>query len=151
MNVWVTHSAVISLHDFSITLLLRWFIIIRRFVQLLLDSKFTIKLMNIFCQILFSTDKGFNKPCWQFFQLLFIQHLSQFLQNVQTFCSILSQKNCLNKRTSVTFLFECSVIVKSYVYWISSVQRDSEISTQHLLQKSSVTGLQWDWRLIDNF
>jgi len=71
------------------------------------------------------------------FQLLFIQHLSQFWQNVQTFYSILSQKNSHNKRTSVTSLFECSVIVESCVYWISSVQRGFENSTQCLLWKSS--------------
>ena len=128
MNVWVTYSAVISLHNFSITFLLRWSVIIRRFVQFSLNSRFTTKSMNIFCQILFSTDRGFKKPCQWLFQLLFIQHLSQFLQNVQTFCNILSQKNCLNNRTSVTFLSECSVIIKSCVYWISSVWRDFEIS-----------------------
>ncbi len=137
MNVWATHSAVIFLHNFSIILLLRQSVIIRRFVQLSLDSRFTTKLMNIFCQIHSDTDKGFKKPCQWSFQLLFIWHLSQFQQNVQTFCSISGQKNCCDKRASVTFLFECSVIVKSCVYWISSVQRSSENSTQCLLQKSS--------------
>jgi len=38
---------------------------------------------------------------------------------------------------SVTFLSECSVIVESCVYWISSAQRSSENSTQCLSQKSS--------------
>jgi len=117
--------------------LLKQSVIIRRFIQLLLDSKFTIKLMNIFCQICFSTDKGFKKPCQQSFQLLFIQHLSQFQQNVQTFCSILSQKNCHDKRASVIFLLKCSVIVELCVYWISSVQRSFKNDTQCLLQKSS--------------
>ncbi len=93
--------------------------------------------MNIFCQICFNTDKGFKKPCQRSFQLLFIWHLLQFQQNVQIFYSILSQKNCHDKRASVTFLFECSVIVKSCVYWISFVQRDFENDTQCLLQKSS--------------
>jgi len=140
-NVRVTYFAVISLHNFSITLLLRQSVIIRRFVQPLLDSRFTTKLMNIFCQILFNTDRGFKKPCQWFFQLLFIWHLSQFLQNVQTFCNILSQKNYLNKRISVTFLSECSVIIKSCVYWISFVQRNSEVDTQCLSQKSSFFSL----------
>jgi len=137
MNVWATHSAVIFLHSFSITLLLRQSVIIRRFVQPLLDSKSNTKSMNIFYQMHFSTDRGFKKPCQQSFQLLFIQHLLQFQQNVQTFYSILSQKNCHDKRASVTFLFECSAIVKLCVYWISSVQRGSEKDTQCLLWKSS--------------
>ncbi len=141
MNVWATHSAVIFLHNSSITLLLRQFVIIRRFVQLSLDGRFTTKLMNIFCQICFNTDKDFKKPCQQSFQLLFIQHLLQFQQNVQTFCSISGQKNCHDKRASVTFLSECSVIVESCVYWISLVQRDSENNTQCLLQKSSFSSL----------
>ncbi len=97
--------------------------------------------MNIFCQICFDTDKGFKKPCQQSFQLLFVWHLLQFWQNVQTFCSISSQKNCCDKRTSVTSLFECSVIVELCVYWISSVQRDSENSTQCLLWKSNFSSL----------
>ncbi len=121
MNVWVTHSAVISLHSFSITLLLKQSVIIRRFVQPSLDNRSTTKSMNIFCQIRFSTGKGFKKSCQRSFQLLFVQHLSQFWQDVQTFCSILSQKNCHNKRASVTFLFKCSVIVESCVYWISLI------------------------------
>jgi len=141
MNVWVTHSAVIFLHSFSIIFLLRQFIIIKRFVQLSLDSRFTTKSMNIFCQICSDTGRGFKKPCQQSFQLLFIQHLLQFQQNVQTFCSILSQKNCHNKRISVIFLSECSVIIESCVYWISSVWRGSENDTQHLLQKSSFSSL----------
>ncbi len=141
MNVWVTHSTVIFLHNFSITLLLRQFIIIKRFIQPSLDDRFTIKSMNIFHQILSDTGKGFKKPCQQSFQLLFVQHLSQFQQNVQTFCSISGQKNCYDKRASVTFLSECSVIVESCVYWISFVQRDSENSTQCLLQKSSFSSL----------
>jgi len=97
--------------------------------------------MNIFCQICSDMSKDFKKPCQQSFQLLFIQHLSQFQQNVQTFCSISSQKNIHDKRASVTFLFECSVIVKSCVYWISSVWRGFENSTQHLSQKSSFSSL----------
>ena len=137
MNVWVTHSAVIFLHDFSIIFLLRQSVIIRRFVQPSLNSKSTTKSMNIFCQICFNTGKGFKKPCQQSFQLLFVQHLSQFQQNVWTFCSISGQKNCHNNRASVTSLSECSVIVKSCVYWISLIQRDSDDSTQCLLQKSS--------------
>ncbi len=137
MNVWVTHSAVIFLHSFSITLLLRQSVIIKRFIQLSLDDKSTTKSINISYQICFNIDKGFKKPCQRSFQLLFIQHLFQFQQNVQIFCSILSQKNCCDKRASVTFLFECSVIVESCVYWISLVQRDSENSTQCLLWKSS--------------
>ncbi len=137
MNVWVTHSTVIFLHSFSIIFLLKQSVIIRRFVQPLLDGRFTTKSMNIFCQICSDTGKGFKKPCQQSFQLLFVQHLSQFWQNVQTFYSILGQKNCYNKKASVTSLFECSVIVESCVYWISSVQRDSENSTQCLLWKSS--------------
>ncbi len=141
MNVWVTHSAVIFLHSFSIIFLLKWSVIIRRFVQLSLDSRSTTKSMNIFCQIHFNTDWGFKKPCQWSFQLLFIQHLSQFQQNVQTFCSILSQKNCHNKRISVTFLSECSVIVELCVYWISFVWRDFENNTQHLSQKSSFSSL----------
>ncbi len=141
MNVWATHSAVIFLYNFSIISLLRQSVIIRRFIQPLLDSRSTTKSMNIFCQILFNTDRGFKKPCQQSFQLLFIWHLSQFQQNVQTFYSILSKKNCHNKRVSVTFLSECSVIVESCVYWISSVQRNSKNDTQHLLQKSSFFSL----------
>jgi len=54
MNVWVTHSAVIFLHSFSITLLLKQSVIIRRFIQSLLDDRSTTKLMNIFHQICFS-------------------------------------------------------------------------------------------------
>jgi len=137
MNVWATHSAVIFLHSSSIIFLLRQSVIIRRFIQPSLDSKFTTKSINIFCQICFNTGRGFKKPCQRSFQLLFVWHLSQFQQNVQTFCSISGQKNCCDKRASVTSLSECSVIVKSCVYWISSVQRDSENSTQCLLQKSS--------------
>ncbi len=129
MNVWVTHSAVIFLHSFSITFLLRQSVIIRRFIQPSLDGRSTTKLMNIFHQIHFNTDKDFKKPCWRSFQLLFIQHLLQFWQNVQTFYSISSQKNCYNKRTSVTSLSECSVIVESCVYWISFVQRGSKNDT----------------------
>jgi len=97
--------------------------------------------MNIFCQIHFNTDRGFKKPCQQSFQLSFIWHLSQFWQNVQTFCSISGQKNCYDKRASITSLFECSVIVESCVYWISLIQRGSENSTQCLLQKSSFSSL----------
>jgi len=97
--------------------------------------------MNIFHQICFDTGRGFKKPCQQSFQLLFVQHLSQFQQNVQTFCSILSQKNCYDKRASVTSLFECSVIVELCVYWISSVQRNSENDTQCLLQKNDFSSL----------
>ena len=93
--------------------------------------------MNIFCQICSDTGKGFKKPCQQSFQLLFVWHLSQFWQNVQTFCSISSQKNCYDKRASVTSLSECSVIVESCVYWISSVQRDFDDNTQCLSWKSS--------------
>jgi len=137
MNVWATYSAVIFLHSLSITLLLKQSVIIRRFIQPSLDSKSTIKLMNIFCQICFDTGRGFKKPCQQSFQLLFIQHLSQFWQNVWTFCSISGQKNCYNKRASVTSLFECSVIVESCVYWISLIWRDFENNTQCFLQKSS--------------
>ncbi len=137
MNVWVTHSAVISLHSFSITFLLRQSVIISRFVQPSLDSKSITKSMNISCQILSDTDKGFKKLCWQSFQLLFIQHLSQFWQNVQMFCNISDQKNCYDKRTSIMFLFECLTIVESCVYWISSVWRNSKFSTQCLSQKSN--------------
>ncbi len=97
--------------------------------------------MNIFCQICFNTGKGFKKPCQQSFQLLFVQHLLQFQQNVWTFCSISGQKNCYNKRRPVTFLSECSVIVELCVYWISSVQRDSENNTQCFLWKSSFSSL----------
>ncbi len=97
--------------------------------------------MNIFCQIHFNTGRGFKKPCQRSFQLLFIQHLLQFWQNVQTFCSISGQKNCCDKRASVTFLFKCSVIVESCVYWISLIWRDSENDTQCLLQKSSFSSL----------
>jgi len=97
--------------------------------------------MNIFCQIHFDTGRGFKKPCQWSFQLLFIQHLSQFQQNVQTICSISGQKNCYDKRASVTFLFKCSVIAESYVYWISSVQRGSEKDTQCFLWKSSFSSL----------
>jgi len=141
MNVWATHFAVIFLHSSSITFLLRQSVIIRRFIQLSLDNRSTTKLMNIFCQICFSTDKGFKKPCQQSFQLLFVQHLSQFQQNVQTFCSISDQKNCYDKRASVTSLSECSVIVELCVYWISLIQRSSENNTQHLSQKSSFSSL----------
>jgi len=97
--------------------------------------------MNIFCQILSDTDKGFKKLCQQSFQLLFVWHLSQFWQNVQMFYNISDQRNCYEKRASVTFLFECSVIVESCVYWISSVQRDSEFNTQHFSQKSNFSSL----------
>jgi len=141
MNVWVTHSEVIFLHSFSIILLLRQSVIIRRFIQPSLDSRFTTKSMNIFCQIHFNTDKDFKKPCQQSFQLLFVWHLSQFQQNVQTIYSISGQKNCCDKRASVTFLFKCSVIVESCVYWISLVQKDSENDTQCLSQKSSFFSL----------
>jgi len=141
MNVWVTHSAVIFLHSFSIIFLLKQSVIIRRFIQPSLDSKSTIKSMNIFCQILSDTGKGFKKLCQQFFQLLFIWHLSQFQQNVQMFCNISDQKNCYNKRASIMFLFKCSVIVKSCVYWISFVQRNSEFNTQCLSWKSNFSSL----------
>ena len=93
--------------------------------------------MNIFCQICFSTGRGFKKACQQSFQLLFVQHLLQFQQNVWTFYSISGQKNCHDKRMSVTSLSEWSAIVESCVYWISSVQRGSENDTQRLSQKSS--------------
>jgi len=141
MNIWVTHSAVISLHSFSITFLLRQSVIIRRFIQSSLDDRSIIKSMNIFHQILFNTDKDFKKLCQQSFQLLFIWHLSQFQQNVQMFCNISDQKNCHDKRTSIMFLFECSAIVESCVYWISSVQRSSEFDTQCLSQKSNFSSL----------
>jgi hypothetical protein len=59
--------------------------------------------MNIFCQILFNTDKDFKKLCQQSFQLLFIQHLSQFQQNVQMFCNISDQKNCYDKEHQLHF------------------------------------------------
>jgi len=137
MNVWAIHSAVIFLHSSSIIFLLRQSVIIRRFIQPSLDSKSTTKSMNIFHQIRFNTGRGFKKPCQRFFQLLFIWHLSQFRQNVRTFCSISGQKNCCDKRASVTSLFKCLVIVESCVYWISFIQRDSDDSTQHLSQKSS--------------
>jgi len=137
MNVWVTHSAVISLHDFSITFLLRWSVIINRFIQSSLDSRSIIKSMNIFCQILSNTGIDFKKLCQQPFQLLFIQHLSQFWQNVQMFYNISDQKNCYNKRTLIMFLSECSVIIESCVYWISLIQRDSKFNTQCLSQKSN--------------
>jgi len=136
-NVWATHSAVIFLYDFSIIFLLRQFVIIRRFVQPSLDNRSTTKSMNIFHQMCFNTGRGFKKPCQRSFQLLFIQHLSQFQQKIQTFCSILSQKNCYDKRASVTSLSECSVIVESCVYWISLIQRGSEKDTQCLVWKSS--------------
>ena len=97
--------------------------------------------MNIFCQILSNTGKDFKKLCQQSFQLLFIWHLSQFQQNVQMFCNISDQKNCYDKRTLITFLFKCLIIVKSCVYWISSVQRDSEFSTQCLSWKSNFSSL----------
>ncbi len=97
--------------------------------------------MNIFHQILFNTDKGFKKFCQQSFQLLFVQHLSQFWQNVQMFCNISDQKNCYDKKTSVTSLFKCLIIVESCVYWISSVQRDSKFDTQCLSQKSNFSSL----------
>jgi len=141
MNVWVTYSAVIFLHSFSITFLLKWSVIIRRFVQFSLDGRSTTKSMNIFHQICFNMSSGFKKSCQWSFQLLFIQHLLQFQQNVQTFCSILSQKNCCDKKASVTSLSECSVIVKSCVYWINSVWRGSENITQCLLWKSSFSSL----------
>jgi len=96
---------------------------------------------NIFCQIFFNTDKGFKKLCQQSFQLLFIWHLSQFWQNVQTFCNISDQKNCYDKRASVTSLFKCLIIVESCVYWISSVWRDSKFSIQCLSQKSNFSSL----------
>ncbi len=137
MNVWVTHSAVIFLHSLSIILLLKWSVIIRRFIQSSLDSRSTTKSMNIFHQICFNTGKDFKKPCQRSFQLLFIWHLSQFQQNVQTFCSISGQKNCCDNRASVTSLSECSVIVELCVYWISLVQRGSDDDIQHLSQKSS--------------
>ncbi len=136
MNVWITHSAVIFLHNFSITLLLKQSVIIRRIIQPLFDDRSTTKSMNIFCQIHFNTGKGFKKPCQQSFQLLFVWHLSQFQQNVQTLYSISGQKNCYDKKASVTSLFECSVIVESCVYWISLIQRSFENDTQHLLWKS---------------
>jgi hypothetical protein len=123
------------LAQFQYYFLLRQSVIIRRFIQPSLDSRSTTKSMNIFCQICFDTGKGFKKPCQQSFQLLFIQHLSQFQQNVQTFCSISGQKNCHDKRASVTSLSECSVIVESCVYWISSVQR--VLMTLSVFQKSS--------------
>jgi len=71
----------------------------------------------------------------------FIWHLSQFWQNVKMFCNIFDQKNCYNNRTLITSLFKCSVIVKSCVYWISLVQRDSEFNTQCLFQKSNFSSL----------
>jgi hypothetical protein len=111
---------------FKYYFLLRQFVIIRRFVQPSLDSRSTTKSMNIFCQICFNTGRGFKSLVRWSFQLLFIWHLSQFWQNVQTFCSISGQKNCCDKRASVTSLSKCSVIVESCVYWISSVQRDSD-------------------------
>ena len=111
-----THSAVIFLHSFSIIFLLRQSVIIRRFIQLSLDGRSTTKSINIFHQICFNTGRGFKKPCQWSFQLLFIQHLLQFQQNVQTFCSILSQKNCCDKRASVTSLSEFSVIVELCIY-----------------------------------
>jgi hypothetical protein len=52
------HSAVIFLHSFSITFLLRQSVIIRRFIQPSLDSRSTTKSMNIFCQICFNTGKA---------------------------------------------------------------------------------------------
>jgi len=107
--------------------------------------------MNIFCQICSDTDKGFKKPCWQSFQLLFIWHLLQFQQNVQTFCSISDQKNCHDKRTSVTFLFKCSVIVESYVYWISSVWRDFEFNIQCFSWKSNFSSQLREYSVINTF
>jgi len=97
--------------------------------------------MNIFCQILSDTGKDFKKLCQWSFQLLFVWHLSQFQQNVQMFCNISDQKNCYNKRTLIMFLSECSVIVESCVYWISSVQRNSEFDTQCFSQKSNFSSL----------
>ncbi len=57
------------------------------------------------------------------------------------FCNISDQKNCYDKKTLITFLFECSVIVESCVYWISFIQRSSEFSTQCLSWKSNFSSL----------
>ncbi len=129
INYWFTlHRALRSLYQQAQTfspniwgisdqdVTLRQSVIISRFIQSSFDGKSITKSMNIFCQILFNTGKDFKKLCQQFFQLLFIWHLSQFQQNVQMFCNISDQKNCYDKRTLITFLFECSVIVESCVY-----------------------------------
>jgi hypothetical protein len=75
--------------------LLRQFIIIRRFIQPSLDNRSTTKLMNIFHQICFDTGRGFKKALSAVFSAVVCMRFVTFWQNVQTFCSILSQKNCL--------------------------------------------------------
>jgi hypothetical protein len=108
----------------------------QRFVQSSLDSRSTTKSMNIFCQMCFDTGKGFKKPCQQSFQLLFI-HICHNSDRMYRHSVAFQVKRTVVIRVSVTFLFECSVIVESCVYWISSVQRDSEKDTQCLLWKSN--------------
>jgi len=67
------------------------------------------------------------------------------------FCNISDQKNCYDKKTSITSLFECLIIVESCVYWISSVQRDSEFNTQCLSQKSNFSSLLREHSVMNTF
>ena len=128
-----------SLQSFRITLLLSWSVIINRFIQFWLKERSIIKLTDISHQIFSETDKDFKNSWWWFFQLLFIQHLSQFQQNLQTSCSILSQKNCQEKSSAMTSLFKWSVMIELWMYWIRLVQRDLESDIHYCSWKSNLS------------
>jgi hypothetical protein len=110
------------LAQFKYYLLLRQSVIIRRFVQPSLDSRSTTKSMNIFCQICLIQVKASRSLVSSLFSCCSYDICHNFSRMYRT-CSISGQKNCHDKRASVTSLLSVQSLL-SHVYTESVLYKE---------------------------